>query len=133
MAPKRKELTLAEKKVITELNTAGFKGSDIARQTGHPLPSIYGVLRRSKDRGTVENQHRSGRPSLLIDRDSRRLGSVVKSNRKRPLQEISSLFNEFRTRPMSKRTVQRKLYEERYRKCVVKKAIRIRAENVKKV
>ena len=33
---------------------------------------------------------------------------------------------------MSKRTVQRKLYEERYRKCVVKKAIRIRAENVKK-
>ena len=57
MAPKRKELTLAEKKVITELNTAGFKGSDIARQTGHPLPSIYGVLRRSNDRGTVENQH----------------------------------------------------------------------------
>ena len=77
MAPKRKELTLAKKKVITDLNTAGFKGSDITRQTGHPLPSIYGVLRRSKDRGTVENQHRSGRPSLLSDRDSRRLGSVV--------------------------------------------------------
>ena len=132
MAPKRKELTLAEKKVITELNTAGFKESDIARQTGHPLPTIYGVLRRSKDRGTVENQHRSGRPSFLTERDSRRLGSVVKSNRKRPFQEFFSLFNEFRTRPVSKRTFQRKLYEERYRKCVVKKAIRIRAENVKK-
>ena len=56
----------------------------------------------------------------------------MKSNRKRPLQEMFSLFNEFRTRPVSKRTVQRKLYEERYRKCVVKKVIRLSAENVKK-
>ena len=132
MAPKRKELTLAEKKVIAELNKAGLKGSDIARQTGHPLPTIYGVLRRSKDRGTVENQHRSGRPSFLTERDSRRLGSVVKLNRKRLLQEISSLFNEFRTRPVSKGTLQRKLYEEGYHKCVVKKGIKICVETVKK-
>ena len=46
MAPKRKELTLTKKKVIAELNTAGLKGSDIASQIGHPLPNIYGVLRR---------------------------------------------------------------------------------------
>ena len=58
-------MTLAEKKVIAKLNTAGVKGSDIASQTGHPLPTLYGSLRRSKDRGTVENQQRSGRPSLL--------------------------------------------------------------------
>ena len=52
MAPTRKELILAEKMVIDELNTAGLKGSDvdIARQTGHPLLTIYGVLRRSEDR-----------------------------------------------------------------------------------
>ena len=49
-------MTLAEKKVIAELNTAGLKGSDIASQIGHPLPTIYGGLRRSKERGTVENQ-----------------------------------------------------------------------------
>ena len=44
------------------------------------LRTIYGVLRGSKDGGTVENQHRSGRPSWLTERDSRRLVSVVKLN-----------------------------------------------------
>ena len=44
------------------------------------LRTIYGVLRGSKDGGTVENLHRSGRPSWLTERDSRRLVSVVKLN-----------------------------------------------------
>ena len=70
---------------------------------------------------------------MFTERDSRRLGSVVILNRQCQLQEISSLFNELRTRPVSKQTVERKLYEEGYHKYVYKKkAIRIRAENVKK-
>ncbi|XP_062594615.1 uncharacterized protein LOC134256040, partial [Saccostrea cucullata] len=104
MATNRRELSLAEKNAIAELHRAGIKGLEIAKQTGHPLPTVYGVLRRLKDRGSIENQDRRGRPSLLSERDSRKHGT----------------------------TIQRKIYEEGFHKCVVKKAIRIRAENVKK-
>ncbi|CAG2204450.1 unnamed protein product [Mytilus edulis] len=131
MAPKRKELSLSEKNAIAALHKAGMKGPDIARQTRHPLPTIYGVLNRFKGRGSLENKERTGRPNLLTPRDTRKLCTTVKSDRKRPLHEITA-FNESREEPVSKRTVQRKLYEEGFKKRVVKKSIRIRAANVKK-
>lgn len=60
------------------------------------LPTIYmyGVLKRFKQRGTVENK-RSGRPSLLTPRDTRKLYAVVKSDRKRSLQEVTNIVNEY--------------------------------------
>ncbi|CAG2225185.1 unnamed protein product [Mytilus edulis] len=122
MAPKRKELSLSEKNAIAALHKAGMKGPDIARQTRHPLPTIYGVLNRFKGRRSLENKERTGRPNLLTPRDTRKLCTTVKSDRKRPLHEITAVFNESREEPVSKRTVQRKLYEKR----VVKKSIRIR-------
>jgi len=103
------------------LHKTGLKGPAIARETGHPLPTIYGVLKRFKQRGTLENEEKSGRPSLLTHRDTRKLYGVVKSDRKRPLQEITNIFNEYRARPVSDRSVHRKLYETKYHKCVVKK------------
>ncbi|CAC5377441.1 unnamed protein product [Mytilus coruscus] len=48
MAPKRKELSLSEKNAIAALHKAGVKGPDFARQTGHPISTIYGVLNRFK-------------------------------------------------------------------------------------
>ena len=88
--------------------------------------TIYGVLKRFIQRGIVENEERSGRPSLLTPRDTRKLDGVVKSDRKLPIQEITKMFNEYRARPVSDRTIQRKFYEAKYHKCVVKKSIRIR-------
>jgi len=44
MAPTCVELFLSEKNVIAALHKAGLKGPTIARETGHPLPTIYGVL-----------------------------------------------------------------------------------------
>ncbi|CAG2224309.1 unnamed protein product [Mytilus edulis] len=83
-----------------------------------------------KQSGSLENKERTGRPNLLTPRDTRKLCTTVKSDRKRPLHEITAVFNESREEP--KRTVQRKLYEEGFKKRVVKKSIRIRAANVKK-
>ena len=76
--------------------------------------------------GVVENEERSGRPSFLTPRDTRILDGVVKSDRKLPLQEITKMLNEYKARPVSDRTIQRKLHEGNYHKCVVKKSIRIR-------
>jgi len=117
MAPKRVLLSLSEKNAIAALHKAGLKGQAIARETGHPLSTLYGVLKCFKQRGTVENRERSGRPSLLTRRDTRKLYGVVKSDRKRPLREVTNIFNEHRARPVSDRTVQRKLYETKYQVC----------------
>ena len=106
MEPKRVQLSLPEKNAIPALHKAGLKGPTIARETRLLLPAIYGVLERFKQRVTKGNKDRSGRPPLL------------------------TLYG-YRARPVSYRTVQRKLYETKYHKCVVKKGIRIRDYNVK--
>ena len=122
MAPNRVQLSLSEENTIAALHKAGLKGPAIARETGHPLPTLYGVLKRFKQRGTVENKERSGRTSFLTPRDTRKLDGVVQSDRKRPLWEHTNIFNEYSARHVSDRTVQRKLYETKYHKCVVNKA-----------
>jgi len=121
MAPKRVQLSLSEKNAIAALHKAGLKGPAIARETGHPLSTIYGVLKRFRQRGTVESEERSGRPSLLTPRNTRKLYRFVKSDRKHPLQEVTNIFNGYWARPVSDRNVQRIFYEAKYDKCVVKK------------
>jgi hypothetical protein len=106
MEPKRVQLSLPEKNAIPALHKAGLKGPTIARETRLLLPAIYGVLKRFKQRVTKGNKDRSGKPPLLT-------------------------LYVYRARPVSYRTVQRKLYETKYHKWVVKKGIRIRDYNVK--
>lgn len=87
MASKRLDLSLFK------LFRAGIKGSQTVNKTGHPLPTIYGVLRR---------WCRSKRPSLLSEKDTRKLGSVVKANRRHPVYYICAICNDFRPRIVSK-------------------------------
>jgi len=91
MAPKHVQLSLSEKNAIATLHKAGQKGPAMARETGHPLPTIYGVLKRFKELGTVENEERSGMSSLLTPRNPRKLYGVAKSDRKRSLQEVTNM------------------------------------------
>lgn len=107
MAQKCKKLSLLEKNHIATLHKASMKGPDIARQTRHPFPTIYGVLNRFKGRKRLESKARTGRPiNLLTTRDT------VNSDRKRPLHEITAVLHESREETVSSRTVQGKLYEE---------------------
>ena len=52
--PKRVRLSLSEKNAIAALHKAGLKGPAITRETGYPLSTVYGVLKRFRQRGTVE-------------------------------------------------------------------------------
>ena len=52
--PKRVQLSLTEKNAIAALHKAGLKGPAITRETGYPLSTVYGILKRSRKRGTVE-------------------------------------------------------------------------------
>ena len=98
MEPKRVQLSLPEKNAIPALHKAGLKGPTIGREMGLPLPIIYGVLKRFKQRVIKRNKERSGGPPLLT-------------------------LNGNRARPVSYRTVQRKLYETKYHKYVVRKEL----------
>ena len=93
---KHVQLSLFEKNVIAALHKAGLKGPAAAREMGHLLPTIYGVLKCFKQCGTVQNEERSDRPSLLTPRDTQKLSGVVKPDRKCPLQEVTNIFNEYR-------------------------------------
>jgi hypothetical protein len=77
IAPECVQLSLSEKNAIAALHKAGLKGPPIAQETRHPLPTIYGVLKCFKQRGTVENKERSGRPFLLTPRDTRKLYDML--------------------------------------------------------
>ena len=52
--PKRVQLSLSEKNTIAALHKAGLKGPAITREMGYPLSSVYCVLKRIRQRGTVE-------------------------------------------------------------------------------
>ena len=54
MAPKRVQLSLSEKNAIAALHKAGLKGPTIKQETGYPLSTVYCVLKRFRQRGTVE-------------------------------------------------------------------------------
>ena len=57
----------------------------------------------------MENEERSGMQSVLTLRDTRKLTGVVISDRKRPLKEVTFIFNEHGDQPESDQTVQRKV------------------------
>ena len=54
MASKRVQLSLSEKNAIAFLHKVGLKGPAITRETGCPMSTVYGVLKRFRQRGTVE-------------------------------------------------------------------------------
>lgn len=72
MATKRRELSLLERNAIV-----GLQLQIVA------YCSANNIMKRLKDRGSVENPSQSGRPSLS-KRDARKFGSVVKKKKKNP-------------------------------------------------
>ena len=97
-----------------------------------PRGTVSDVVVRFKRRGSVENKPHTGRHRLLDERETRGLVMLVRSDRKTPLKDVTTRFNENREIRVSKRTVQRSLYQEGYNRRVVKKKVRIREVNRKK-
>ena len=132
MAEKRKQLSDDIKKVIVEMRESGHKLQQIASTLGIPRGTVSDVIVRFRRRGTVENKPQTGRRRLLDERSRRVLVRQVRSDRKTPLNDATTRFNEHREGQVSKRTVQRALYQEGYNRRVVKKKVRVREVNRKK-
>ena len=51
------------------------------------------VLKKFQEKGSVENNRRSGRPRVTDARGDRKIYRIVKRNRRQSLQDITSKFN----------------------------------------
>ena len=132
MSGKRKQLSNDIKNVIVEMRKSYHKLQEIADTLNIPRRTVSDVFVRFKRRGSVENKPHTGLNRLLDERDTRGLARLVRRGRKTPLKDVTTRFNENRETQMSKRTVQRSLYQEGYNRRVVKKKVRIREVNRKK-
>ena len=116
------------------MRKSGHKLQEIADTCTLNIPrgTVSDVVVRFKRRGSVENKPHTGRHHLLDERHTRGLVRLVRSDRKTPLKDVTTRFNENRETQVSKRTVQRSVYQEGYNRRVVKRKVRIREVNRKK-
>jgi len=75
-----------------KLNNSGVSQAEIFRRLIIPRATITDILKRFRNRGNVENTHRSGAPSKLSRRDTRCLLRVVRKN---PGEEFGGHYTPF--------------------------------------
>lgn len=90
MVIKKRELSLIERNATVKLNRAGIKGSQ-----GIHFQLFMEIETFERPRKCRKPKSKWG-PSLLSERDNRKLRSVVKANRRNILHDICAIFSEFR-------------------------------------
>ena len=75
--PKGSELSFEIKERIIGMRLAGCQNKTIAKLLNISESTAGTVWKRYKDRGTIKNAKRSGRPKKLTDRDQRSLLRIV--------------------------------------------------------
>lgn len=117
-----------------ELHRKGERISNVSRILGIPRSTVDLIVIRFRDRGSVENTKRSGRPSLISDREYRRLERIVKRDRRAALNDITVRFNENRDRRVCSKTIKRRLREHGFKRGIYKKKVVVKTVNrVKRV
>ncbi|XP_071525919.1 uncharacterized protein [Panulirus ornatus] len=123
MAERGKELSDEKKRTIVTLSDDGLSGRQIAKMLKINASTVHKFLKRYGERGYVENESRSGRPTKYDGKLDRQLLRVVENNRRKSLQKITNTFNEVASVTLSQRTVRRRLIFYGYTRRIVKKII----------
>ena len=110
MSKKRRELSKELKERIVVLNSKGFNDNKIGESLGIHRSTVGRVLKKFRQKGSIENDPRSGRPRTIDERGDRKLYRIVKTNRRQSLQDITSTFNRNEGVSVSKRTIRRRLH-----------------------
>ena len=132
MGRKHNELSTETKELIVKLHRKKERRSYITDLLDIPWSTIDSVVKKYLSTGTVKNQLRKGRWKLLTARDEVGLNRLVKKNRRSPMQEITTKFNNSKQHSFTNRTIRRKLAFEGYKRRVAKKCFIIREVNRKK-
>ena len=66
---------------------------ELSRIFGIPRRTVGSVIKKFHEFDSVENRSGRGRKRLFSDRDTTQLSRVVKQNRRRPLQDITTIIS----------------------------------------
>ena len=103
------EMSIETRSIIVGMLKAGKKPSMIITELGINNYTIYKLLKRFKQTGSIENKKRKGRPSKWTTRDNNRLSILVKKNRKATVRTLWQLFNENKVNTVRQDTIRVKL------------------------
>ena len=132
MVRKSAELGGEVRQMIVESYRSNKNISELARIFGIPRRTIGSVIKKFQQFGSVENRSGRGRKRLFTDRNTNQLSRVVKQNRRRLLQDITTIINEGKDHSFCTKMVQRKLKDLGYKRRVAKKQVVVREVNKKK-
>ncbi|PIO54236.1 transposase [Teladorsagia circumcincta] len=105
---RRTETSESTRKAIVNMKEAGMKGATIARILKIPERTVSSILSRFRERGTVTNKPRSGRPRLTSIRQDRRIVRLSLADPSLTCVDIAAKFNASNGN-ISRRTVGRRL------------------------
>ncbi|PIO73325.1 transposase [Teladorsagia circumcincta] len=105
----RTKTSESTRKAIVNMKEAGMKGATIARILKIPKLTVSSILSRSRQRGTVANEPRSGRPRLTSIRQDRRIVRLSLADPSLTCVDIAAKFSASDGLNISRRTVGRRL------------------------
>lgn len=131
MARHNKEMTTETKQMILRLKREGYAHRKIAEIIGRDHSTITKFLKRYDERNSVENKPKTGRKKLVTERGDRVILRSVKVNRRETLRDLTNIVNERLPRPVSTRTVRRRLKFHGYTRRRVRKTLTVSLKNRK--
>ena len=131
MARHNKEMTTETKQMILRLKREGYAHRKIAEIIERDHSTITKFLKRYDERNSVENKPKTGRKKLVTERGDRVILRSVKVNRRETLRDLTNIVNERLPRPVSTRTVRRRLKFHGYTRRRVRKTLTVSLKNRK--
>lgn len=128
----RQEYSIETRSFIVAWHLAGWSQRKIAQSFDPVVPraTVESIIHKYKQKETVENAKRSGRPSKLSERDSNALKHIALKNRRMPIKGINKELSTAVS--VSDITARRKLHEQGFKRCRAAKKPFISDINAKK-
>ena len=124
-------MTTETKQMILRLKREGYAHRKISEIIGRDHSTITKFLKRYNERNSVENKPKTGRKKLVTERGDRVILRSVKVNRRETLRDLTNIVKERLPRPVSTRTVRRRLKFHGYTRRRVRKTLTVSLKNRK--
>ena len=112
---KSSSLTIRRSVILHYWNNGHRSASDIAHLTKIPIRTVRYNIAKIKDRGTVEDRPRIGRPRKIKSVDSKAIGQWIRREKDITAKEMTEKLSQERHRDVSRWTVQRHLQRMGYK------------------
>ena len=103
---KKTELTDFEHRKVIGFYKAGDSERTIVKKTGYGKTTIYNIITKYHETGTVTVASRSGHPKKLTEWDKWYLKAIINKNWHEPEEKIRKIFIESTGKNVSRRIIQ---------------------------